>query len=599
MNSDSKSQIFPHNSRTAFRQVADTMPFTIIEMDLDYTLVYANNYALDTLGMNIELIEYGVHLKEIIASEQFMAAKEGLDLLVEGSPSNPIVLRLKRRDGVEITTETFAELIVDNDVPVGVVSYSIDMTRRIAVEEKVQHQEGAFRTLVEQSNFTGVFVVNDQYRLEYVNDKSCDIIGRTRSELLGVDFREYLHPESIALVSEHYWKRRAGQDVPSVYDFKIIHKDGHPRDVIISSTTMKVDDGVVKTVTQMIDITEERANQQALKESEQKHRTLVDAIDSGFIIDDENGFVLSANQPICDILGYDNPDELIGSNIISWTYGWDESDVTEKINARRAGKSEHYELQLIHKSGKLIPVLIHVSPWHSPAGEYIGSFALINDVSALKQTEAEVRFLLDLLLHDLSNQLQLILAGVDLLETDLPTDQFARARAYIMDGANRCLELITNIRRAEDSKFAPLVSTNVIQVLTSQIHLFGGQYGYHPEITSLPTEVIISADGALGHLFWNLMENSIKHNPTDKKDIWISGEVTGDSFLLSISDNGPGLSPSMKDNLFDPTRRSSGVGLHLVRRLALKYGASLTVGDRVQDSPENGLEIIIKFPILR
>ncbi|MHA1637800.1 MAG: PAS domain S-box protein, partial [Candidatus Thorarchaeota archaeon] len=321
MKSDSKSQSFPHDSRTAFRHVADNMPFSIVEMDLDYNLVYVNNSALDTLGLNNELIESGIHLKEIVASEQYMVAKGGLDLLVDGAPANPIVLRVKRRDGVEITTETFAELIVHEDAPIGVVSYSIDMTRRIAVEEKLRQQEGAFRTLVEQSNFTGVFVINDQYRLEYVNDKSCDILGRTRSELLGIDFREYLHPESIALVSEHYWKRRAEEDVPSVYDFKIIHKDGHPRDVIISSTTLKADDGIVKTVTQMIDITEERANQQALEESEQKHRTLLEAMDSGFIIDDVNGCVLSANQPICDMLGYDTPDELIGSNIVSWTQG--------------------------------------------------------------------------------------------------------------------------------------------------------------------------------------------------------------------------------------------------------------------------------------
>ena len=244
MNSDFKFSKFPHKSRTAFRQVVDTMPLAIVEMDLVYDLVYANNAAREILGLNDELIQSGVHLKDIIASEQFMATKEGLDLLVDGAPTNPIVLRVRRRDGVEVVTETFAELIMDIDVPIGVVCYSIDMTRRISVEEKIQEQEGAFKILVEQSNLIGMFVVNDQYILEYMNDKSCDILGRKRSELLGIDFREYLHPESITLVSEHYWKRRAGEDVPSVYDFKIIHKDGRPRDVMISSTIMKTVDGI-------------------------------------------------------------------------------------------------------------------------------------------------------------------------------------------------------------------------------------------------------------------------------------------------------------------------------------------------------------------
>ena len=77
----------------------------------------------------------------------------------------------------------------------------------------------------------------------------------------------------------------------------------------------------------------------------------------------------------------------------------------------------------------------------------------------------------------------------------------------------------------------------------------------------------------------------------------VEGKVSGDTFVLSISDNGPGLDDDKKPELFEPTRRYGGVGLHLVRRLAEKYGCTPEVRDRVKGKPDLGLEITIQFKI--
>ena len=84
---------------------------------------------------------------------------------------------------------------------------------------------------------------------------------------------------------------------------------------------------------------------------------------------------------------------------------------------------------------------------------------------------------------------------------------------------------------------------------------------------------------------------------TAMSEITIS--ITGNEQLrLRFADNGPGLAFKTKQSLFDPSRRSRGVGIHLVRRLATKYNASLSVGDRIRGEPEKGLEITIKFPLI-
>ncbi len=584
--------------RTEFRQAVESIPIAVLEIDLDFHIQYANSIAKKLLRMT-DLDLKDLPLSGIVSHTQISTVMEGLRRLGSGETPVSIGVRVLRKDGAEIPTETTARVITHNGTIVGYTSYSVDMTRRIAIEEKLREEEGLFQILVDHSSFIGIVVVGEQYEIEYVNDRLCEIVALTRSELLGSDFRNILPPETRGFVTQMYEGRRIGQELPSTYTIKVQRSDGEYRTVRVSSTLMTSNGNSMKTVAQLDDITEEVEHQDALIDSEHKHRTLIETMDSGLCVDDDFGICQLANQALCDMLGYEKPEDLIGKPITLWVQGWSESDVKGKIKERKEGKRGRYELNLLHKTGELVPTIVHASPWLDPSGQYLGSFAVFTNVSELKRAEAESRFLLDLLLHDIGNQLQLILAGADLLDKDSPSEQIENARRYVLDGASRCIELISNVRRAEESKGDPLISTDLGYVLRTQIRLFSSQFGITPEIDNIPDELNIRADRALGHLFWNLMENCIKHNPRKDKRIWIDGERQGNHFCVRISDNGPGLEAKQKARLFDPTRRSSGVGIHLVRRLARKYDAPIKVTDRILGQPQEGLSVEIKFMILK
>jgi PAS domain S-box-containing protein len=577
--------------RAVFRQTVEEILLPTVELDLDYNIVYANRHARSLLSLDNSDLDSGIHASSLVSAEQLNLVEKGLQALREGAEPTPITLNVVRKDGAEIPTETWAEVILEEGEPVGFVAYVLDLTRRMAIEERFQEKEGIFQFIVEYSSFAGIFVINDNYEFEYLNDKLLDMIGRTRSEVLGHDFREFLHPDSVDLVAERYIKRQRGEDVPRVYEFQIMHSDGTPRDVVISSSVMVTGDNSVKTFAQIQDITEEKQAQRALRESERKYRRLLETMDSGFCLDDDQGKAILVNDALCAMLGYSSPRDLIGKSISMWTYGWTMKEIREKIEERKKGEADHYEIQLLHRDGHIIPTIVHASPVFDAQGEYQGSFAIFTDVSELKNAEAEAKFLLDLLLHDIGNQLQLIVAGADLLNDGSDEEQITSARRYVLDGASRCLELIDNIRRAERFKSEPLRATDLVSSLKSQTRLFASQYNVTPEVEGLPPEVRVMADSALGHLFWNLMENGIKHNPNGDKKIWIHGESQDDLFELSFNDNGPGLNEKEKEDLFRPSRRSAGVGLHLVRRIVAKYGGRLKVDDRVEGHPEKGLSV--------
>ncbi len=591
----------PSPERKEFRKVAETMQIPVVEFDLDFSLQYANGAAVALLKLEASKLVSGIHVDDLVVPEQHALVHEGLKLLQGNVEPTSISLRAITGDGVAIPCQCFADRISDGSRITGYVVYVVDLSRRESSEEKILSRKEILEFMVEYSSFSGITIVDDEYKLEYVNDKFCDIIGRRRSEILGHHFQEFLHPDSVVIVSDRYKKRQQGEKIPSVYEIKVMRKDGEVLDIRMNVGAIQSVDGRVHTVAQLLDITEENEGARALEESEHRYRNLVETMDSGLSVDNTDGIITFVNDALCRMLGYDSPDELIGQKITTLLHGWTENNINEKVRDRKAGKIEQYEAQLIHKTGGVVPAMVAASPVLDYNDEYIGSMAVFTNVSELKKTEAEVHFLLDLLLHDIGNQLQLILAGGDFLERDSPPDQIIRSRRYIMDGALRCLELIQKVRRAEESKSEPL-SPRILNIVTrAETELLYKQRGVRVDLSGLDANITVYADQALSQLIWNLLENAVIHNPKDESEklVVVSGSTTGNTFTLTVSDNGSGIPDDKKSELFNPTRRYGGVGLHLVRRLAEKYGGTPKVRDRVEGHHEEGLRIDIQFELVQ
>jgi len=438
----------------------------------------------------------------------------------------------------------------------------------------------------------GIVILGENYTFEYVNDRVLTIYGGVASDLVGRDFRKFIKQDMAKILAENYEKRRMGEEAPSVYPFQLIRKDGIEVTVEAHVTMVLGLDKKPKIIAHLQDITKIENDLRALEESKTRYKLLVETMKDGLAIDNENGELTYVNDSFCRMLGCKS-EELIGKHWSDLTNEMTPEDVKGKINARKTGISESYELTWCHKNGETVPTIVSATPYIDHDGKFAGTFAVITEITAQKDAEESIQFYLDLLSHDIANQLQVIMTSSGLLEQEVPASYIEDARQDILDAVDRCNRLITKVKRAGQIRQIPFTSIDIVDVIDEKTAVLERVYNAKIHRTGSKKKVMVDADVLLGELVWNLLENSARHNPTENKEVWISVKPKGNSVLLSIGDNGPGLSNTRKKTLFTERSHAGGVGLKLVSQMIRKYGGSIDVADRVTGEPNEGVNFTV------
>jgi PAS domain S-box-containing protein len=438
----------------------------------------------------------------------------------------------------------------------------------------------------------GIVILGEDYKFEFINERGLAIYGGQASDLIGKDFRKFMKEDMAKMVAEYYDMRRRGEDVPSVYSFRLIRKDGSEVTVEGRVTLVMGPDEKPKIIAHLQDITQIERNLRDLEESKTRYKLLVETMNDGLAIDNVNGELTYVNDAFCRMLGC-QAGELIGKHWSDLTEEMTPEDVHEKLKEREKGVTESYELTWSHKTGKTVPTIVSATPYIGHDGKFAGTFAVVTEISDQKNAEESIQFYLDLLSHDITNQLQVIMTSSGLLEQEVPASYIADARQDILDAVDRCNRLITKVKRAGQIRRIPISSVDLVDLLDEKTTVLKRVYNAKIHRTGSKKSVMVEADVLLGELIWNLLENAARHNPIDNKEVWISIKTKGDSVELSIGDNGPGLSDTRKKNLFTERSHAGGVGLKLVRQMIRKYGGSIEVADRVKGKSSEGVNFLV------
>ncbi len=265
-----------------------------------------------------------------------------------------------------------------------------DISERKKSLELIKQSEKQFRTTFENAPI-GMCLADLDGRFIAVNQSLCAILGYTKDELTRLSFDDFTHPDDLGISKIWVKKMINNEDTTYNIDKRYIHKDGHTVWANASTSLFRKTDGSPDYfISQIIDITERKKAEEKLKKSEEKYRTLIDSTDTGFVILDEKGNVLDANQKYVELTGCISLNDILKHNVLDWTAehcrGKNFLAVKECMEN---GFVRNLEIEYVHKDGTIVPIEISATVVKSDSGTQIMS--LLYDISYRKKAEKELQ----------------------------------------------------------------------------------------------------------------------------------------------------------------------------------------------------------------
>ena len=172
--------------------------------------------------------------------------------------------------------------------------------RRKRVEEVLRESEEKYRTLIE--NAVEAIIVAQDGMIKFANTQGEELYGRSKEELVQEPLTHFIHEEDRGLVRDRHERRLKGEDLPQIYPFRIIDKQGHIKWVELK-VVLFAWEGNPATLCFMTDITERRIAKKELEESEARYQELFDDAPVGYHEIDVEGRITRINRTELDMLG--------------------------------------------------------------------------------------------------------------------------------------------------------------------------------------------------------------------------------------------------------------------------------------------------------
>lgn len=462
------------------------------------------------------------------------------------------------------------------------------------------------------------------------NQQMFYMLGYTTEDMEKPGFdiiNELIHPDDRNSIQSHRKKLiNVADGVVLEVQYRIRHKDGNWLWVLSRDSVFKRDSNgqVSQIIGAVQDITKRRNAEQALRDSEESYRQLVELIPYGIQENDLEGTITFTNPAYDLMYGYPSG-SCVGSKI------WDKIvDESQKVFLREyIHTAQHQELEPTcffakhyAKNNRIIDIQVDWNYKRDPQGKVIGFVSVISDITQRLQAEREIESALaterelnqlksqfiDIASHEFRTPLTTILGSTQFIlkrHAQLPQTKKLEYLQRIKDATLQMTELmedILSISCAEANKISIRpVSIDLESFCHELIHELslgiGAGYHYNLEFSSLP-EINLDAK-LLRHILSNLLGNAAKYSPRESF-IDLKVDYIDDKIIFKVTDSGIGISSEDQLHIFESFHRGknvdhipgTGLGLHIVKR----YVDLLNGTIEVQSQLGNGSTFLVSLP---
>ncbi|MFT9493459.1 PAS domain S-box protein [Anaerosolibacter sp.] len=466
----------------------------------------------------------------------------------------------------------------------------------------------------------------------------CKFVGYTEKELLTMNFKDITHPDDLQKEAMLFKQVSKGEIKSFEVEKRYIAKNGEVKWVYLNASliTDKTDNpkGFLAYVK---DITELKETEQALKESEERYRSVIDLSPIAIFIHDENKLDF-VNQEGVRLLGADSSDEVLKRNILSFIeeeVGQGKMKEHIAFLNQRGGFLYLAERSLRRLDGSTVDVEVTITT--IPYRDKHMFLVFVQDISAKKQAEAlqrnveentkllseaieydivKTEFFANIS-HELRTPLNVILGTQQLLQiigeqcVDEEKDvKFHRYLHVMKQNGNRLLRLVNNlidITKIDSGYFQIHLANHDIVNVIENITLSVADYVEGKGITltfdtDVEEKIVVCDPDSMERIMLNLLSNAVKFTKSNG-EIQVHIYDKGEIIQIVVRDSGIGIPKDKQQIIFERFRQvdksltrnheGSGIGLSLVKSLTEMQGGSI-----VCESEEcKGSVFILEFPV--
>jgi len=521
-----------------------------------------------------------------------------------------------RKDGSRFLASLTFTALRDTDGNLrGFSEFSHDLSEGMASDAK-------YRGLLEAAP-DAMVVVNQRGEIVLLNVQAEKQFGYSRDELVGQKVKNII-PEGFAerLIADatRSTAEALAQQIGMGIELSGRRKDGSEFPIEIMLSPLESAEGILVTAA-IRDISVRQAAEKHLVQMESRYRGLLEAAPDAMVVVNQRGEIVLVNVQAEKQFGY-RRDELVGQkvkNIIPQGFAErlvaDASRSVADALAQQIGMG--IELSGRRKDGGEFPIEIMLSPLESADGILVT--AAIRNISArkkseednaelerrveertkqlgvanqvLEQSNVELKQFAYVASHDLQSPLRSISGFVQLLQLEYEGKLDKQAQDWIRRTVQSIEQMQTLIRdllsySRVDARSRPFtqipfldIVNDALTLLDSSIHDSGAQ------VTWGPLPEIMGDRSQLVQLVQNLIGNGLTYRGDQPPRIHVSVERRGTEWIFSVRDNGIGIDPKYREQIFEIFKRlhdqkeypGTGIGLAVCRRVVNRHGGKIWV----------------------
>lgn len=389
-----RAQAQLQRNHETFRRLVQTDPFGLYLIDADFRLAEVSLGAQKVFAGVRPLIGRDFdEVLRLIWPEPFVgeALAQFRRTLATGKPyRSPATVERRADIGETEAYDWRVERLTLPDGRFGVVCHFYDLSDRLRWEAALRESEERFRTMADALPLV-VWVHDKDGKQEWVNQTFCELFGVTREEMRDGRWQLLTHPEDGAVYAEAFLAAVRAQAIFHAEvraqnadgDWICMESWGRPR--------FNSDGAYIGHIGVSADITERKLIHEALRDSEEFNRTVLESSPDCLKVIAADGTVLSLNENGCSLLRLTDPTVLVGKKW--WSFWPEESRALVQNAVVRASRGEtvRFEREGPIATGEVKWWDVEVSPVRNPDGSVSRIVAVSRDITERKRGEDALR----------------------------------------------------------------------------------------------------------------------------------------------------------------------------------------------------------------